>query len=59
VFIGLLVLLPATNHALWAAYLGFLGARSALFYARMRCLTPGTFRRGPAAGNAIGNGAAA
>jgi MATE family multidrug resistance protein len=59
VFIGLLVLLPATNHALWAAYLGFLGARSALFYARIRSLTPGTFHRGPAAGNAIGNGAAA
>lgn len=59
VFVGMLVALPSTNHALWAAYLGFLLARSAFFYARMRILTPGTFRRGPSAGNAIGNGTAA
>lgn len=45
VFIGLLAALPTGNHSLWAAYLGFLLARSAFFYARMRILTPATFRR--------------
>lgn len=59
VFVGMLVALPSTNHALWAAYLSFLLARSVFFYARMRTLTPRTFRRRPSAGDAIGNGAAA